>query len=502
MGADDCFMRDSDAFSWYMERDPALRSTIVSVAWLEKSPDWGAVVDHLDRYSRLSPMVRQRPVAPPGRLATPRWSVDPDFDLSWHLRRVDAPDPHTPETVMALARTAAMTAFDPARPLWEITLVENLEGARAALLMKLHHSLTDGIAGMKLALELFDAERTPPPRPLPPEPPAGEALSAPQLVGQALAHAGRRLAGIAASGAVSAPSTALWALRHPTSAVSVVTSTAVSIGHTVAPVPDILSPVMTARSTIRDLDILLVRLADLKGAASVTGGTVNDAFMAAVTGGLRRYHEHHGTTVNELRVTLPISIRRAEDAIVGNRITLQRFAVPVGIADPADRMRAVGKRSRTAREEPSLPYTNAIAAGLNLLPPGAIRAMLKRIDFVASNVPGPQFPLYLGGARVSAWVPFSPTIGASVNVTLLSYDGTCCVGINIDSAAVPDRDALVQSLQEGFAEVIALAGDHDPVVRPLAAELFPGERGVERSAARSRTRVGGPGRGRVAVSPA
>ena len=229
MGPDECFMRDSDAFSWYMERDPALRSTIVSVAWLEKSPDWGAVVDHLDRYSRLSPMFRQRPVEPPGRVATPRWTVDPDFDLSWHVRRVDAPDPHTPETVMALARTAAMTAFDTARPLWEITLVENLEGGRAAVLMKLHHSLTDGIAGMKLALQLFDAERTPqPPGPLPPEPPAGELLSTPKLVSQAVAHAGRRLAGLAANGVASAPATALWALRHPARAASVVAGTAAS----------------------------------------------------------------------------------------------------------------------------------------------------------------------------------------------------------------------------------------------------------------------------------
>ena len=185
---------------------------------------------------------------------------------------------------------------------------------------------------------------------------------------------------------------------------------------------------MTARSTIRQLDILLVPLADLKRAAGVVGGTVNDAFMGAVTGGLRRYHDCHGAAVGELRVTLSISIRTAEDQLVGNRITLQRFAVQVGMADPAHRMREVGDRSRDARKEPSLPYANAIAGGLNLLPSAAIRGMLKRIDFVTSNVPGPQFPLYLGGARVLAWVPFGPTIGAALNVTLLSYEGTCFVG--------------------------------------------------------------------------
>lgn len=91
----DAFMRESDAFSWYMEHDPALRATIVAVAWLDRSPDWGILIDRLERATRLVPIFRQRPVEPPGRLATPRWTIDPDFDLTWHLRRVASPPPHS-----------------------------------------------------------------------------------------------------------------------------------------------------------------------------------------------------------------------------------------------------------------------------------------------------------------------------------------------------------------------------------------------------------------------
>ena len=145
-------MRDSDAFAWYMETDPTLRATIVAVAWLEQSPDWDALVERLDRATRLIPMFRQRVVESPGALTAPGGPTTSASTSRWHLRRIDSPAPHTPETVIAIARNAAMTAFDHAHPLWEFTLVEHLEGGRAALVMKVHHALTDGIGGMQLAL--------------------------------------------------------------------------------------------------------------------------------------------------------------------------------------------------------------------------------------------------------------------------------------------------------------------------------------------------------------
>ena len=153
-------MRASDAFSWSMERDaePAQHDRRDRLAGAQ---------------SRLAGAVRAGPtprpercrasaqcVVPPGRpFARPAWTDDAQFDLGWHLRRVDAPAPHTPDTVLTIARNGLMAAFDPVRPLWEFTLVEGLVGGRAALVMKVHHALTDGIGGIELAMHLFDLGR-------------------------------------------------------------------------------------------------------------------------------------------------------------------------------------------------------------------------------------------------------------------------------------------------------------------------------------------------------
>jgi len=235
----------------------------------------------------------------------------------------------------------------------------------------------------------------------------------------------------------------------------------------VAPVRDTLSPIMKERSLGRHLDVLEVRLDDLTRAAAAAGGTVNDAFLAAVTGGLRRYHDRHGALVDDLRVTMPISIRTPDDPVGGNRITLMRFVVPVSDPDPASRVRAIGPLCRAARNERSLPFTNAIAGPLNLMPSGVVGSMLKHVDFLASDVPGLTFPVYLAGARVEQYVAFGPTTGSSVNLTLLSYDGTCAVGVTIDTAAVPDPHILVECVRDGFEEVLCLGGEHGPVRVPL-----------------------------------
>jgi diacylglycerol O-acyltransferase len=267
------------------------------------------------------------------------------------------------------------------------------------------------------------------------------------------------------------PVAAFQAARHPLRTAAEAVETIRSIGRTVAPVSDTRSPVMTARSLRRRLDLLTVGLADLKAGAAAAGGSLNDGFLAAVTGGLRRYHDLHSVAVDELRVTLPISIRKESDPVAGNRITLQRFAVPLLPADPAARIGVIGRRCRAARDERSLPHTDAIAGGLNLLPPSIVGGMLKHVDFLASNVPGFPFPVYLAGAPVSAYVAFGPTIGASLNATLLSYDGTCFVGVTMDEAAVPDGDVLMTCLAEGFDEVLALTGSGAGVGLPLRDRL-------------------------------
>lgn len=454
----DQFMRESDAFSWYMESDPALRSTIVAVAWLDRSPDWNTLIDRLERATRLVPIFRHRPVEPPGRLATPRWTLDPDFDLTWHLRRVASPPPHTPDTVIEMARLIAMSGFDTAHPLWEFTLVEDLTGGGAALVMKLHHSLTDGIGGMQLLLSLFDTQSDFATQGALPDLPCESAHGTVELVSASILHGGRKILGFVRNQA-NAALPAMWRSgRHPVHSSRDAIEMMRSVGRTVAPVSNTLSPLMTGRSLGRRLAMLEIGLDDLKRASAVGGGSVNDGFMAAVTGGFRRYHEHHGQPVDQLRVTLPISVRTPSDPAAGNRITLARFTVPVALADPMARIKAIGERCRAARDERSVPRSNTIAGVLNLLPPSAVGSMLKHVDFLASNVPGISFPVYLAGARMTGYVPFGPTIGAAVNVTLLSYDGTCEIGVTVDTAAVPDIEMFMACLAKGFDEVLALGG--------------------------------------------
>lgn len=454
------FMRDPDAFSWHMERDPALRSTIVVALWLDGPPDWEGLRLRLDSATRQVPIFRQRVVEMPGVLVPPRWTTDASFDLSNHLRRLTAHEPSGLGSVLELVRHEAMTAFDRARPLWQATLVEGLSGGRAALVMKIHHALTDGIGGMQMALLLFDLARSPNEPLAMPEAPRGESPGITDLLRDEMGYAIGRLEGLVRGHARASLAGGLRAAVTPLRSAERLESTVRSIARTVAPLRDTLSPVMTNRGVARSVGLIEVRLEDLKEAAAAAGGTVNDGFISAVTGGLRRYHERNGTQVDRLRMTLPISIRAADDPLGGNRIMLMRFAVPVAEPDPALRIAEIGRLCRQAREEPSLRYTNGIAGVLNLLPSAVVAPMLKRIDFCASNVPGFPFPVYLAGARVERYVSFSPTVGTAVNTTLLSYNGTCYVGVNVDSAAVPDHDVLLHSLVQGFEEVLLLGGHH------------------------------------------
>jgi WS/DGAT/MGAT family acyltransferase len=459
-------MRNSDAFSWYMERDRLLRSTVVALFVLDRMPEWDVFVARLDRATRLAPGFRHRLVAPPLRLAPPRWTVDPDFDLSWHVRRLEAPPPRTLGWVVDFARTTGMAGFDRDRPLWECTLVDGLEGGQAAVVMKTHHALTDGIGGMELAKFLFDFERVPDELGPMPDAPATEDLGTSALVFDALAFESTRALRFVTRRVTSAASDAAHALRHPRASAGELVATLASVGRTVEPVNRTLSPVMKERHFTWRYDVLEVPLDELRHAASASGTSLNDAFLAAVGAGLRRYHERHGTSVDELRVTMPISIRRPEHPIGGNRITLMRFKVPVGIVDPVKRMAAIHARASRARNERSLPLTDVIAGVLNLLPRSYLGGVLKHVDFLASDVPGIPVPLFLAGAKVERFYAFGPTIGAALNTTLVSYCGRCFVGVNTDTGAVTDGGLMMQCLREGFEEILRLAGGTAAVTLP------------------------------------
>jgi WS/DGAT/MGAT family acyltransferase len=449
-------MRNSDAFSWAMEHDPRLRSTVVTILVFEKAPDWDVVRSRFDRLARTIPMFRRRVVEnlPP---APPRWEDDPEFDLDFHIRRVEAPEPHTLDTVLEMARRAEMTDFDPVRPLWEVTLVEGLESGEAALLVKMHHALSDGVGGMQMAMILFDLEAQPDEQQPMPDEPDVVVTSAGEGLRQLATYDLRQLFNLSRSVVRAAPRLVWDGLRQPVGSVRSGAELAASVYRTVRPINRTGSPLMRKRGMVRRLGVHEAPLADLKAAARLGGGSLNDAFLAGVTGGLRLYHEKHAVAVDELHVTMPVNIRAAGDPVGGNRITLMRFDLPVAVVDPVERIRRIRERTGGIRNEASLPYTQQIAGALNLMPRWYIGSVLRHVDFLASDVPGIPVPVYLGGAAMKVQYAFGPTIGAAVNITLVSYVDTCTFGINVDTGAIPDFDLFLECLAAGFDEVLDLA---------------------------------------------
>jgi hypothetical protein len=156
-------------------------------------------------------------------------------------------------------------------------------------------------------------------------------------------------------------------------------------------------------------------------------------------------------------MSMPISIRADGDPEGGNRVTVMRFTVPVGEQDPVTRLHQVHEVASAARREPSVPHFGAITAGLAPVTPLAVAPMALHMDFAASNVPGYRFPVHLCGAEVLRLYPFGPTGGSATNATMVTYRDTCCIGVNVDTAAVPDVDKLLACFADGFDEVLSLA---------------------------------------------
>jgi len=466
-------MSASDALTWKIESDPALRSTIVGLWLLDRTPDFERLRDRLERATRVIPRLRQRVVEDPLGAAPPRWATDANFDLQYHLRRVRAPADRGLRDCLKLAEPVAMQAFDRDRPLWEATLIEDVETGGTApgsgVMIKLHHAISDGVGLVYMTRGLIERSAEPPAEaePLPPapepEPDAGLLL---EEALQALRHrAGRRIEqGRGAAAAVVQGLSSL--VRRPIGAtVDALQDTAeiaASARRLLAPASEPRSPVLRGRSLSCRLHAFTRPLERMKAAGRRASGTLNDAFVAGVAGGMRRYHQRMGQEVERLRMTMPINLRSGvQGRHAGNQFAPVRFPVPVGLLDPVERMRAIHALVAAERSEPSLPVVGVIAAALGQLPEAAataaLGAMLKSVDFITSNVPGPHFPVYLAGARLTHLFAFGPLSGAAANVVLFSYDGSCQIGINADPAAVTDFEGFSACVEEGLDEVLAVA---------------------------------------------
>ncbi len=452
-------MSDQDALMWAIEKDPLLRSTITSVTLLEKQPDHDRFAEQIDHASREVPRLRQRVVSAPFGISPPEFVIDPNFDLDYHVRFQKAPGEGTVRELFDFAAPFAMSGFDRARPLWEFVIVDGLTDGRSALVQKMHHSLTDGVGAMKLSMAFLDT--TPEGKPLGrlPEAPDPESPEPLRMIREGVVHETRRAMGIAGR----IPGRMLENATDPVGSARRFGELASSTARMLKPVSEPLSPIMTGRSLSVRFDHLTASLPEMKAAAKTVDGKLNDAFVAGVAGGLRRYHDKHGVAVDELRMTMPINIRSDDDEIVaGNQFVPARFTFPISIEDPAERMRAIHRLVDEQRHEPSLGIVEPISGVLNRLPltltTSLFGSMLKAIDVVTSNVPGAPMPIYIAGAKMQANFGFGPLSGSASNITVLSYVDELHLAISTDPAAVPDPELYVECLRDGIDEVAALAG--------------------------------------------
>jgi WS/DGAT/MGAT family acyltransferase len=450
-------MNASDTTLWRIERDPSLRTTILGIALLDGTPEWHRLRERIATVTEQLPRLRQRVVSPGLAGGTPRWVEDPTFDLDFHLRRIVAPAPADLATVYELAAPVVMAPFDRDRPLWEFTLVEGLADGRCALLQKIHHSSTDGVGAVKMARLLFDDGAAPPPAVErarePDDDPLGRFL-------QDWGDQWRQATAAAQHGIAALPHLLESTMRHPARAVDGAVRTTESIAKLMRPVSEPLSPVMRRRGLSRRVTGLELALDDMRAAAHRAGGTMNDAFLAALAGGMARYHHRHDADVPSLRVTMPINLRSADDAIGNNRFTPVRLHLPLDVEDPVARMRRMHEITGSWRREPGLRFTGAVAGVLNLLPEAVTAAvlgsMLKAVDLVASNVPGLEEQVSLAGIPVLRQYAFAPPSGAAFSATLHSYAGGLTLGLMLDTAAVTDPATLVECVREGFDEILAV----------------------------------------------
>ncbi len=454
-------MSDSDALMWTIEKDPLLRSTITAVSLLDGPVDAKRFHEKVERASRVIPRLRQRVVGNPYSLAPPRWEVDPNFDLGYHLRTVNVGGAGGERELLELAQWVAMQGFDRARPLWEMYLVEGMADGRSALIQKVHHAITDGVGSIQMALTLFDLERDPGDPGALPDAPTAHVFGPRERLVDAAVHVGRRRLS-SLQGSLGALTSGLReVLADPLHAARTLTETAGSVGRLLAPATEQLSPVMGNRSLSVRFATLVRPLDDLRAAAKAADGKLNDAFVASVAGGLRRYHARQDAPVDALRMAMPINIRTDETkGVAGNQFVPARFLVPMTIDDPVERMAAIRALVTTQRGEPALALTQPLAGVLNRLPTsvttGVFGGMLRGVDFVTSNVPGAPIPLYAAGAEIIQQFAFGPLSGSAANITLLSWLDQVCIGVNVDPASVTDPEAFHACLAEGFDEVIAV----------------------------------------------
>ncbi|MEV7188197.1 wax ester/triacylglycerol synthase domain-containing protein [Kitasatospora sp. NPDC093102] len=463
-------MTDFEAMLWRLEADPRLRSPVAVLEVLDRTPGRDRFLAAHEWASRLLPRTRMRVVDTPLHLGNPLWAVDPNFDLSFHVRRQHLPSPSTFEQALRVCQTVVSEPFDPARPPWQALLIEGPDGGPAVYLLKTHHSLTDGLGGMQMLALLHSRRRRHIAHKWQSEPPAGEPIGPWRALSEQVAGGVRAAPARLAATVLHAPRTLAPLVTRPTHAAAGLRYLR-SLNRMLAPPACRPSPLLRGRSLSYRFSVLETTVDALKRAGKAGGGSLNDAYIAALLGGLRRYHEALDCPIDQLPMAMPLSIRAGGNPMGGNRFTGARFAAPVGIADPAERIAAVHGIVLGVRDEPALDALRLLAPALSRIPAPLLTTWYAgqstRLDLQASNFRGIPVPVYLAGARIERMFPFGPLPGCALMVVLASHCGTCCIGINADPAAVTEPELFLRCMQAGLDEVLHLGGESTP--RSLAA---------------------------------
>jgi WS/DGAT/MGAT family acyltransferase len=428
-----------------------------------EAPAYDDFVAKVDSRLHLVPRYRQKLAFPPLTQARPVWVDDPHFNPGYHVRHTALPEPASLEQLRNLTGRVLAQRLDRGKPLWELWLVQRVEGDRFAIVSKTHHCLVDGVSGVDIATVLFDLEPEPDPPPQPPPAwfPRPEPTPA-SLIADALAEQVAAPLGAARSAA--------GALAHPERTAGQLGKAAAGLGAVLA------AGLQGAPASTYNVPIGPHRrfawvdgdLKQFKAIKDALGGTVNDIVLSVVAGALRSHMQANGHEVDgiELKAMVPMSVRaEAEKGALGNRVTAMYAPLPVYAADPVERFQIVHEAMQGLKESGQAVGAELITQLAGFAPPtllsqaSRLQSAQRMFNVVVTNVPGPQFPLYILGRRLLRIYPQVPLVtNTALGIAIMSYDGTLNFGLLSDFDALPDLDDLAAALRDAIAEMAIAAG--------------------------------------------
>jgi diacylglycerol O-acyltransferase len=429
------------------------------------APDYEDLAAQIATRLHLVPRYRQRLAFVPFGQGRPVWVDDPHFNVAFHVRHTALPSPGDEAQLRRLCGRVFSQGLDRSRPLWELWLVEGLAGDRFALLSKTHHALVDGVSGVDIATVLFDTAADPSPGGPPPEwiprpLPSGAQLLADALLERATVP-GEIARGVRAT------------LRGPRHVAERLGRAAVGVG-AVARVMQSAppSPLNVRIGPHRRFAWTSAELGDFKTVKNALGGTVNDVVLAVVAGALGRYLERHEKLEPDLvlRAMVPVSVRAdTERGALGNRVAAMWSPLPVGMPDPVERLLTISRVMDGVKQSGQAVGAQVITELTGFAPPtimaqaARLQARQRMFNLVVTNVPGPQFPLFMLGHRLEAMYPMVPLAARqALGIAIMSYDGRVHFGLNADYDALADIEDFAGDLRAAIAELVAAAGAAPP----------------------------------------